>query len=113
MKIAVPTRREKGLRDTVAETFSRAPTYTIVTIKDGGIDEVQVIKNDAAKMAQGAGPIAARRLKENNVNLVLSGDIGPGARNILETIDISIKKVNVGQKVKEAINNYMSGNLYS
>ena len=113
MKIAVPTRTEKGLRDTVAETFSRAPTFTIVTIKEGEIEDVKIIKNNAADISQGAGPLAARTLKENQVNMILSEDIGPGATYILETIEIDVKRVEPGQKVKEVITKWIKENKNS
>jgi len=109
MKIAVPSKGEKGLRDRVADTFSRAPAFTIVTIQDDEITDVNVIKNKAAEMSQGAGPVAARTLKENQVEVLISGDIGPGATNILETIDIRIGKAEPGAKVKEAVENWVKG----
>ena len=104
MKVAIPTETEKGLRDNVSDVFSRAATFTIITITDGKIEDVHVIKNKAAEMDQGAGPLAARTLKENGVDLILSGDLGPGARNILETIEIKIGNAEPGQKVNDAIN---------
>ncbi len=109
MKIAVPSKGEKGLRDRVADTFSRAPAFTIVTIENDEISDVKVVKNKAAEMSQGAGPVAARTLKENQVEVLISGDIGPGATNILETIDIRIEKAEPGAKVKEAVENWVKG----
>jgi len=107
MKIAVPSKGEKGLRDRVADTFSRAPTFTIVTIQDDKIRDVKVVKNKAAEMSQGAGPVAARTLKENQVDVIISGDIGPGATNILETIEIRVEKAEPGAKVKEVVENWV------
>jgi predicted Fe-Mo cluster-binding NifX family protein len=108
MKIAVPSKGEKGLRDRVADTFSRAPAFTIVTIQDDEISDVKVVKNKAAEMSQGAGPVAARTLKENGVNVLLSSDIGPGATNILETIGIAIGSASQDEKVKETVDRYLA-----
>jgi predicted Fe-Mo cluster-binding NifX family protein len=108
MKIAVPSKGEKGLRDRVADTFSRAPAFTIVTIQDDEITDVKVVKNKAAEMSQGAGPVAARTLKENGVNVLLSSDIGPGATNILETIGIAIGDASKNEKVKETVDRYLA-----
>jgi predicted Fe-Mo cluster-binding NifX family protein len=107
VKIAVPTNKYEGLNDTVAYTFSRAPTFTIVTLIDEQVKDVKVIENNAAEMSQGAGPLAARTLKENGVNLILSSDIGPGAVNILETIDIKFERVDPGQMVKDIIKDWV------
>ncbi len=109
MKIAVPSEGEKGLRDKVAETFSRAPAFTIVTIQDDEITDVKVVKNKAAEMSQGAGPVAARTLKENQVEVLISGDIGPGATNILETIEIRVEKAEPGAKIKQTVENWVKG----
>jgi predicted Fe-Mo cluster-binding NifX family protein len=107
MKIAVPSKGEKGLRDKVDDTFSRAHAFTIITIQNNKIHDVKIVKNKAAGLTQGAGPIAARTLKENNVNMLISGDIGPGATNILETIDIRVEKTDPGQKIKKAVENWV------
>ncbi len=107
MKIAVPSKGEKGLRDRVADTFSRAPTFTIVTIREDKILDVKVVKNKAAEMSQGAGPVAARTLKENQVEVLIPGNIGPGATNILETIEIRVEKAEPGAKVKEVVENWV------
>ena len=109
MKVAIPSKGEKGLRDQVAETFSRAPIFTIITLEKGKVRNVEIVKNRASEMSQGAGPVAARTLKENKVDIVLVGDIGPGARDILETIDIRVEKVEPGLRVKEALEKWVKG----
>ena len=107
MKLAVPTKDQKGLKDRVAQTFSRAPTFTLVTVEDGAIKDTEVIKNKAESLGQGAGPLATRTLKEHGVDVLLCGDIGPGASNILETIGIEFCKVDVDEKVKRAVEYYL------
>ncbi len=47
LKIAVPTTGNKLLNDRVADTFSRASTFTFVSVQNGKIMEVDFIKNDA------------------------------------------------------------------
>ena len=100
----------KLLNDRVADTFSRAPTFTFVIVQNGKIMEVDLIKNDAQELKQGAGPLVASIMKENSVELVLSGDIGPGASSILNTIDIKIVKITSGLKVRNVINNWLKEN---
>jgi predicted Fe-Mo cluster-binding NifX family protein len=107
LKIAVPTKGNKLLNDSVADTFSRAPTFTILTIHNDKIRETTVINNSAMELSQGAGPLVANIMKENDVNVVLSGDIGPGASRILQTIGIEIFYAQQGQKVRYAVNNWL------
>jgi len=111
LKIAVPTKGKKLLNDRVADTFSRAPTFTIVTTQSGKIRETTVINNSAKELTQGAGPMVASIMKDNSVNVVLSGDIGPGASRILKTIEIEIVDIEQGQKVRQVINNWLEEKL--
>ncbi|HEX9916053.1 MAG TPA: NifB/NifX family molybdenum-iron cluster-binding protein [Candidatus Bathyarchaeia archaeon] len=108
MKIAVPTQGDRGLRDRVADTFSRAPYFTLVTVENGGITGKTVIQNKAAEVAQGAGPLAARTLKDNGVDVLLSGEIGPGATNILEALGIIIGSASIDEKVRDAVDRFLA-----
>ncbi len=110
LKIAIPTTGIKLLNDRVADTFSRASTFTFVTVQNSKIMEVDFIKNDSKELKQGAGPLVASIMKENSVEIVLSGDIGPGASSILNTIDIKIVKIKSGLKVRNVINNWLEEN---
>jgi len=103
MKIAVPTQGDKGLRDRVADTFSRAPYFTIVTVENGAIAGKKVVQNKAAEVKQGAGPLAARTLKDAGVNVILSGEIGPGATSILDAFGIRVISASQNEKVRDAV----------
>ena len=45
MRIALSTRGNRKLSNKIADTFSRAPNFTIVTVKNERIKSVEVIKN--------------------------------------------------------------------
>ena len=103
MRIAVPTIGNRKLSNKIANTFSRAPHFTIITIQNNKIKSVEIITNPGEIPERGAGPLAARALKDNNVDILLTEDMGPGARNILETLGIQINLVEKGKKVKEVL----------
>jgi predicted Fe-Mo cluster-binding NifX family protein len=107
LRIAIATRGNRKLSNKIADTFSRAPNFTIVTIQDNHIKSVEVIQNPGEIPDRGAGPLAARTLKDNEIDILLTGDMGPGARNILETLGIEIKLVEKGKKVKEVLPPYL------
>ena len=107
MRIALPTIGNRKLSNKIADTFSRAPSFTIVTIQNNKIKSVEVIKNPGETPERGSGPLAARTLKDNKVDILLTEDMGPGARNILETLDIQINLVEKGKKVKEVLLPYL------
>lgn len=103
MRIAIPTTGKRKLSNRVADTFSRAPTFTIVTLENLEIKSIEVIENPTSDIEQGAGPIAARIIKDHGIDLLISGEMGPGARTILEAFDIKIHETSVGKKVSEVV----------
>ena len=103
LRIALPTNGHKGIKDRVSKVFSRATTFTIVEIMDGEPHSVEVLENEAAGLSQGAGPLAVRTLKDRRVDLVASGDLGPGASTLLETLGIEFVSVEAGSRVSQAI----------
>lgn len=107
MRIAIPTTGKRKLTNKVADTFSRAPNFTIVTIEDNQIKTLDVVPNTGKTLDRGAGPLAARILKENQVDLLLTSELGPGAKNILEALEIQIELVEQGNTVKEVVAAYL------
>ncbi|MCK4439153.1 NifB/NifX family molybdenum-iron cluster-binding protein [Candidatus Bathyarchaeota archaeon] len=103
VRLAVPTKGDKGMRDVVSDIFARAATFTIIDIADGEVKEVSVEKNAASVLKQGTGPLVARDLNEKGVNFIVSGEIGPGAKTLLEMTGIGMILVAPGVEVKEAV----------
>ncbi len=103
LRIALPTVGHSGMRDRVSEVFSRARTLTIVDIAEGRAASVEVVDNSAADLSQGAGPMVVKTLKEKGVDVVLSGELGPGASTLLDTVGIKAIRVEAGMRVSQAI----------
>ena len=87
----------------VLETMG--PGSSVAVDRTGKI--VEVINNPASAMENGAGPIAARTIKDLNVDVLISGEMGPGARTILETYEIKIYEAAIGKKVSDAIKEWL------
>jgi predicted Fe-Mo cluster-binding NifX family protein len=107
MRIAVPTKGKRKLSNKIADTFSRAPNFTIVTVENSRILTVDLKPNPSSKLERGAGPLAARFLKENDIDLLLTSDMGPGARNILDAFNIEVQLVDKDKTVKELVTPYL------
>ena len=103
LKIGIATVGEKGLEDKVSETFGRANTYTVVEVKNGKIADVKVLRNPAVSYEHGAGPIVARMLIEEGVQLVVAGEIGPGVSSILEHHNVKRVTFKAGASVSEVL----------
>jgi len=109
MKIAAST-NNGGLDDTITPMFGRAPSFTVVEIKDGEIVAIEVIKNQAAVRGGGAGIAASQTLIDKKVEVLLTGNVGPNAIGVLNSANVKIYKAD-GLKVEEAIKKYLNGEL--
>jgi len=105
LKVAVATQGSKGLRDRVSAIFGRAPIFTIVEVKDGRIKGAKVMKNPAASLEYGVGPIVAEKLAEKKVDVAIAGEFGPGALALLKAKNIRAVEVKVGTNVCRAVDN--------
>ena len=59
MRIAIPTTGKRKLTNKVADTFSRASTFTVITLEDLENQNIEEIEKPASTLEQGARPIAA------------------------------------------------------
>ena len=105
LKVAVATQGSKGLKDKVSAIFGRAQTFTIVEVEDGQIKGAKVIKNPAASLEYGVGPIVAEKLAEKKVDVAIAGEFGPGALALLKAKNIRAVEVKVGTNVCRAVDN--------
>ncbi|MEM3693603.1 MAG: NifB/NifX family molybdenum-iron cluster-binding protein [Candidatus Bathyarchaeia archaeon] len=102
-RIAIPTMGEGGLEDKVSEVFGRAKTFTIIDMDGETVEAVSVLRNPASSYSYGAGPIVVKMLIDHGVNVVVAGELGPGALGLLEQHGIRIITVKPGISVSEAI----------
>lgn len=103
IKLAIPTKKRGGMKDTVSDVFGRAKTFTIIDVEGKEVTKVEVIQNSAASYKQGAGPIAVKTLTDLGVNTVIASEFGPGVTTMLEHFNITKVEVNRGTQVVEAI----------
>jgi predicted Fe-Mo cluster-binding NifX family protein len=103
LRIAVPTDGDQGIMDKVSGIFARAAYFTIIDTVEGEIKEVKAERNIASDFKQGTGPLVAKMLKDNEVDLVITSELGPGARTLLDLSGIRTIQVFSGTKVKDAV----------
>ena len=102
MKIAIPTKGDKGLEDSVSDVFGRSERFTILEIADGSIVNVEVVENPAASYKHGAGPIVVKMLSDMGVTAVAAREFGLGVSTLLEQNQIKKFNVEAHTTVKEA-----------
>jgi predicted Fe-Mo cluster-binding NifX family protein len=104
IRVAFPTKGDKGLEDTVSYVFGRAEYFTVIDLTDGAIDKVEVVKNPATSYEHGAGPIVAKMLADMHVNAVAAREMGPGVSTLLEQSNIERLDVEADTLLKDAVN---------
>ena len=109
IRIAIPTKGDKGMEDVVSDVFGRSETFTIVDISDGTIRNVEVVKNPAASYKHGAGPIVVKMLADMEVTAVTAREFGLGASTLLDQNNIKKFEVKADTPVREAIKTVLKG----
>jgi len=93
----------KGLKIVFHMNLGILKLFTIVEIEDGDIKNIEIIQNPAKNLNHGRGPIVAKYLANMKVNMVISGEIGPGASIILDQLKIEKIIVKHSQKVIDVL----------
>ena len=102
MKIAVPTRDGR-----VDDHFGHCAYYTIFDIIDGKVAGVsKVASPEGCGCKSGIAPV----LKMMGVTVMLAGNMGQGAKNVLEAQRIEVVRGCSGD-VEELVDAYLSGNV--
>lgn len=108
LRIAIPTRGQGGLEDSLSDMFGRANTFTIVDVEKGAIKNVNVLENPAVSYKHGAGPIVVKMLIDAGVNMVLAAELGPGASALLEQHNIITIAAKPGTGVENSVREALS-----
>ena len=102
MKIAVPT------RDGVVDNhFGHCDHYTIFTVNDGVVKMKEILPSP-----QGCGCKSgiALVLRQKGVQVMLAGNIGEGAKNVLESNEIKVIRGCSGD-IDKLVMDYLAGNV--
>ena len=102
MKIAVPTRDGR-----VDDHFGHCAYYTIFNVIDGKVTDVSKLASpQGCGCKSGIAPV----LKQMGVCVMLAGNMGQGARNVLEAQRIEVVRECSGD-VEELVAAYLAGNV--
>lgn len=108
MRIAATT-SGGGLEDIITPQFGRAMSFTIVEY-DEEIKDVEIVKNMAVSQPSGAGIAASQLLIDKDVEVLLTGNVGPKAMAVLKSAGIRVFRAD-GLKVKDAVEMFVKGKL--
>jgi len=106
MKIAI-TANAASLDANIDPRFGRCQYFIII---DPETMEFEALENSGAMTGGGAGIAIAQVIAGSGVEVVLTGNCGPNAYQVLEAAGIKVM-TGVSGKVQDAIRNYRSGKL--
>lgn len=89
--------------------FGRCPYFVIAEIEDKKVVNTESIENTSSKKMQGAGISAAQTVAEKSVDAVITGNVGPRARDVLA--QFSIKVYCGAGKIKDVLKDFVDGKL--
>lgn len=102
MKIAVPTRNNK-----VDDHFGHCESYSIFSIEANTIQSVEMFP---APEGCGCKSDIAEVLQKKGVTVLLAGNMGAGALNVLQNEGITVLRGNSGD-VRMVVEDYLQGKL--
>ena len=107
MKIAV-TSEGNNLESKVDPRFGRAAYFIIIDPDTMAFEAIENSQN--LNLPQGAGIQAGRTVVEQQVDVLLTGNCGPKAFQVLQSADVKIFTGATGQ-VKDALKQYQNNEL--
>lgn len=106
MKIAISA-SGKGMDSTLDMRFGRCEYFQI---HDNESKEVRVVENKGQMSGGGAGIAAAQQLIDENVDVIITGNLGPNAFKLIEKSGIKTFKCNP-VPVSMVLEEYNNGDL--
>ena len=99
----------QDLESNIDARFGRCPYFLVVEIEDKEIKSVEAVENIAVQQAGGAGVSAAQIVGDKGVEIVITGNVGPRAFDVL--IQLGIKIYQAQGKIKDVVNQFIEGKL--
>ena len=107
MKIAISVTRP-GDSATLEPRFGRCPYFAVYDDSDRSYEWFE---NQGIKAASGAGTGAAQSLLDRGIGVVISGQFGPKAAQVLEAGNVKMLLAPAEQPLTEVITRWQSGGL--
>jgi predicted Fe-Mo cluster-binding NifX family protein len=108
MKIAVSS-AGKDPDSEIDVRFGRCPYFLIVDIEGKKIKGFKAIENTASAQAGGAGMTAAQIVADQNVEAVITANVGPRAFDVFGQLGITVYTAQ--GKIKDAVKDFIDGKL--
>jgi len=108
MKIALSS-SGKDINSNLSEIFGRCPYFFIVEIENKEIKGMEVVENISRNQASGVGVLVAQMIVEKGVDVLITGNVGPKALDVLEQFKVDI--FNGSGSIEENLQKFIEGKL--
>ena len=107
--IAIPSEGEGGLEASISGHFGHCPRYTLLTISNEKIKNIEIIPN--IPHAEGSCLAPVQLLRNNNVDTLIAS--GMGMRPFMHFKEMQIDVYHAGEQhsVEDIIKDFLAGNL--
>lgn len=106
MKVLI-TSVGKDIKDNFDQKFGRCEYFQII---DTETNDIKVVENEGKKADHGAGTGASQQAIDENVDVIITGHLGPNAFQILDSSDIKLLSAKTGT-VEEVLDQYKKDEL--
>ncbi len=89
IKIAISA-KGNNLDGEVSDVFGRSPYFIIAKVENGEIKGTEIIENKSADQMGGAGISTAQMVAEKDVKIIITGNVGPRAFDVLKQFNIAV-----------------------
>ncbi|NOX71648.1 MAG: hypothetical protein GXO64_03030 [Candidatus Micrarchaeota archaeon] len=108
MKIAI-TSGTDSIEGNVDQRFGRCKYFIVVDVENGEIRKWEAIENIGASQSHGAGTQAAQQIGNAGPEVLITGNLGPNAANILGQLPLRIYQAS--GSIRDALRDFSSGKL--
>ena len=91
IKIAISSSSD-NIEGSIDSRFGRCSFFLIITLEDGKITDVKAIENNQRNMQGQVGIVIAQMLAKEDIDTVITENIGPRALDVLSQFQISVFK---------------------
>ena len=99
----------QDLESDIDARFGRCPYFLIAEIRDKKIKKIKAIENTATEQAGGAGITAAQLVADQEVEAIISVNVGPRALDVFNQLNIKVYQAK--GKIKNAVQQFIDGKL--
>jgi len=108
MKIAISS-KGKTLESSIDPQFGRCAFFIIAEIEGKKVKKIEASENTSANQAGGAGILAAQKVAEQGARIVITGNVGPRAMDVLK--QFKIEAFQGEGKIKKVTEDFLENKL--